>query len=339
MVKKILTNKVSSLIILIALLSFWIVSSLLFNNKISFSVLEFAQKNDEITKAPVGAILKGDSISGTFKASEENLGLVLLKFNNYVKPDYSSEDELIFSIKQVGQKDWYYSGRYRSGAFEHQAYFPFGFTPIANSKNKSYQFQLFSLNGNSSNGLTLSKNSPVLITAYQFSRKEILQSKPFLIRFIIEKIETSFTNLDFVLSSILYLLPLLFYILWLINLNHKIIIRRYLAQATLILVLLDIFLLSNLYLGILLGLSIPWIISIRLKRLESGVSFIIAFALLFVWIASMFIHLDFYSSKLNVWVYLFLVTGTAVAVIEEKAKIKDQVNHKDFFSNIFKFND
>jgi hypothetical protein len=322
----------------LGLLIFWVAASLAFNNKISFSVLEYAEDNSSIAKAPVETILKGNKIWGTFKASEENLGLVLLKFNNYVKPDYSSEDVLSFSIKQVGQKDWYYSGRYRSGAFEHQSYFPFGFTPIANSKNKFYQFELTSLNGNSSNALTLSKNSPVLITAYQFSKKEIFQSKSFLIRFITEKIATSFTDLDFVLSSVLYLLPLLLYLLWIINLKQKTYLKRYLSLVTLLFIVIDVFILKNIYLGVLLGLIISWIITVKLKRLESKVSFIIAFALLFIWIVSMFIHLDFYSNKLNVWVYAFLIIGVFQAVVEERSDIKGLVGYKTYFNNFFKLN-
>ena len=323
MIKKILSNRLIAFVAIPGALFFlWIAASLVFNNKISFSVLEFTQDNSSIAQVPKGKILKGDKVAGAFTASENNLGLVLLKFNNYVKPDYANEDILVFSIKQLGEKNWYYSGEYRSGAFEHQAYFPFGFAPIMNSRNKTYQFQLVSLNGNNSNALELSKDSPVLMSAYQFSRAEFLQNKSFLIRFILEKIETSFTNLDFVLSSILYSLPLLFYIIFLLHLNKQKFLGRYLGKVTLVLIIIDIFLIQNLYLGILFGLIIFWIVSIKLKKVRSETSFKIAFILLFLWIISMVIGENAFSLKLNIWVYAFLAIGTFQAIVEEKKSIK-----------------
>jgi hypothetical protein len=319
MIKKIFSNKVISFIIIPGLLFlFWIAASLAFNNKISFSVLEFAEGNSSISQAPVGKMLKGDVITGTFTARENNLGLVLLEFNNYVKPDYASEDILIFSIKRIGEKDWYYSREYRSGGFEHLIYFPFGFNPITNSGNNTYQFQLKSLNGNTSNALTLSKSSPVLMTGYQFTKAELLQNKSFLIRFLLEKIETSFTNLDFVLSSILYLLPLLFYVLFLLYHHKPKLLVRYLGNTTLVLIIVDIFLIQSLYLGILFGLIITWIVAVKLKKIKSSTSFKIAFILLFLWIILMALGENAFSPKLNVWTYAFLVIGIFNAVVEEK---------------------
>ncbi len=338
-INKIISNKLIGWIFIpVLLLGFWIACSLIFNNKVGFSVLLFPQNRSLIIQVPQGKILKGEKITGNFTARENNLGLVMIKFNNYVKPDYADEDILVFSIKEKGRKSWYYKGNYHSGAFEHLTYFPFGFTPINNSKNKTYQFQLVSLNGNSSNAIELSKGNSIFQTGYQFSKRDIIGNKLFLIKFILEKIETSFTNLDFLLSSIIYLLPFLFYLLWQAYKYKREIIKKYITVFTFILIVIDILFLSTLYIGILLGLIVFWIISIKLKRLENSVSFTVAFIFLFAWITLMYIGFDSYSDKFNVWVYTFLVIGTFQVVIEEKKKPENLITYKEFFKNLFKFN-
>ena len=336
---KIAANKFAAwFLIPIILLSFWIICSLLFNNKVSFSVLLFPQNRSLIVQVPQEKILKGEKITGNFTARENNLGLIMMKFNNYVKPDYADEDILVFSIKEKGSKSWYYKGNYHSGAFEHLTYFPFGFTPINNSKDKIYQFQLVSLNGNSSNAIELSKSNSIFQTGYQFSKRDIIGDKSFLIKFILEKIEISFTNLDFLLSSIIYLLPFLFYLLWQVYKYKRKIIKKYITVFTLILIAIDILFLKTLYIGVLVGLIVFWIISIKLKRLENSVSFTIAFIFLFAWITLMYIGFDSYSDKFNVWTYTFLVIGTFQVVIEEKKKPENLITYKEFFKNLFKFN-
>src|SRR3989344_5614403 len=92
---KILGNKYTGLVFIpIVLLIFWWALSLFFNDKISFSVLVYSQDSSLIKQTNKGKLFKEDKIFGEFKAKDNHLGIVLLRFKEFVKPDYRGEDVL-----------------------------------------------------------------------------------------------------------------------------------------------------------------------------------------------------------------------------------------------------
>jgi hypothetical protein len=52
------------------LIAFWFISSLIYNNKVSFSVLLYKQSNSDIKQISSDKLLKGGKIAGEFKAKE-----------------------------------------------------------------------------------------------------------------------------------------------------------------------------------------------------------------------------------------------------------------------------
>lgn len=313
----------------IFLILFWIICSLLFNNKISFSVLLYQQPSSDITSLPQGALLQGNKIKGEFKAKDNYLGLMMLKFAEYGKHDFSGEDVLVFRIKQKNDKNWYYSNTYRSGLLDNNLLFPFGFPVIDNSKDEIYEFEIESISGSKSNGVEINRNSTALFSGYQYPRYEITKNKKSTIGFILKKIYTSFTNLDFLLSSTLYLAPLLLYFgiyIYLSTNSNLYILKPFINIFLFILILMDIFLTKEIYPGTLMSLGFVWIFLLRVNKKSSKYSFIFAIVLIFIWISIITLRINNFQNKINVWVYMLLIIGLFQAIIEERyTKLKKTV--------------
>jgi hypothetical protein len=110
-------------------------------------------------------LLKGEKISAKFHASENNLGILLVRF---VKFGYGT-DTLIFRLKKEGEKDWYYSNTYSGQQFPNNQYYPIGFPPIPNSRDGLYTFEIESLAGTKQDGVGLSGVKPQASFVYSYS--------------------------------------------------------------------------------------------------------------------------------------------------------------------------
>jgi len=284
---------------------------------------------------PSYKLLKGEKIIGEFRAKENDLGIIMVRFNNYIKPDFASEDTVLFKVKEENQNKWYYVGEYRSGSFEHQDYYPFGFPIIANSQGKVYQFEIVSLSGNSNNALEVNRNQPILLTGYQFPKSEIFGSKFKIVSFLIKKSFYSFTNLNFIFSSTIYLLPLFFYLL-LFLINRHLSLAHYLPFLVMSLILIDIFAVNSVFLGFLFGLVGLWILSIIIYKLNYSTSFVYALILIFIWVLTVILGHKEFENKLNIWVYAFILIGTAQLFWEEITEPKQRNGYRDILRKSIK---
>lgn len=305
-----------NILIPLIFLAFWIVISLVFNNRISFSVLEYGDKDAVINGKVTGKIYKGDKVFGEFVAKDNYLGIVSVRFGEFVVPDYRGEDVLVFRLKEKGAKNWHYVGGYRSGVLRQILLFPFGIPPINDSKGKTYQFEIQSMYGNSTNAVQLSSNRPIIRTAYQFPKKEIAGSKLRIIKFLFKKIINSFTDLDFLLSSVIYLLPFLFYLLT--RFKKKVFQKKIFAVVMFSLIVLDTFLIREIYMGVLIGLIFTWILSVKFYKLKSKVNFLLSFSTIFIWIVLTYFGMSSYSPKLNIWSYFLLTIAVFQLVFETR---------------------
>lgn len=320
-IKVLLENKfVAYFVIPSFLLGFWLLGATLFNNKISFSVLTYknqdAFERSEIRKK----LFKGDKVTGEFKAKDNYLGLILINFENFIKPDFRGEDVLAFRVKENGAKEWYYYNNYRSGLLQDELQFPFGFPSIAWSKGKTYQFEIESLFGNDTNAVSIANTS--IYSASQMPRAEIAGSKRRLVDYVIKKALVSFVDVDFLFSSILYLLPFLSYAAW------RLYVRKLKMKNTIFQVLLytffivEIFVLREEYLGVYLSLVSGWLLLIYSNKFKSKVSFTLGFLLLLLWVFLLMLNINGEFSKLNIWAYTFLAIGAFQAFLEERASRK-----------------
>jgi len=320
---KFLSNKLISLVLIpFLLIIFWFLSSIIFNNKLSFSVLLYNHSTNDIQKLPEGKFLKGDQIKGEFKAKDNNLGLLSLRFDQYAKHDFASEDVVLFRLREKGDKEWYYTNNYRASLLDKNLTLLIGFPLISDSKGKIYQFEIESQLGNQNNALEISRKKTAFFTGYQYSKREILKSRQKTLQFLTKKTVTSYTNFDFLLNSTLFLTPLFLYafayLLFYSSYSSKISLYGYdWSLGLLIVAPLDIFMIQEMYYGIFLFTLLAWVFYVLYKKLESRYTFIFSFALIFIWIGLLILHINKFQNKINVYVYLFLIIGTVQAVFEE----------------------
>jgi len=174
----------------------------------NFSSLRQPYSSSIFTSLKSGELLSGNVIRGEFKTKENNLGIVSIRFTTFNRINY---DELIFRIKEKGEKKWYYLNKYKSKEFGGYDLFPFGFPIINNSKGKSYIFELESLGGKPKNAVAIDSAEPSVRTTHKFSRGELLSDNKLLIQFLLKKIVLAVNSLDInLLISVYSLLVFLF---------------------------------------------------------------------------------------------------------------------------------
>lgn len=303
--KKRIEKLLKFIVLPLVLLLFWLAASLLFNNKVSFSVLLYKENKAEVKIAD-------NKVVGVFKARDNNLGLVMLRFNAFVK---NSTDTLTFRIKEKDKEKWYSSNGYRAGLITNNELFPLGFPKISDSKDKTYQFELLSEN----NIVTIDRFG--FYTGYEFSRGGISSSKPELVNFLFKKTISSFTDVDFLIASTKYMFPLVAYtfILFIFYLGKKIKRTSHLTIGFLLLLIaLDVLWLEDFYIGVPLLIISLWVIALFKLKLESRLNFQVAFVLILLWVVLVLFKVDAFQDKINIWTYVFLVIGGVHAFLEEK---------------------
>ena len=312
------------------LVSFWFVAALFLNNKYSFTTLIYQYSKQQFINYPQGKLLKGEIIQGEIKSADNYLGMITIRFKDYVKHDYNEEDNINFRIKEKGTSSWYYSNNYKSGIIENSINFPFGFPAISNSKNKDYIFEITSLEGNDNNSIELDTDRPQLTAVHKYPKEVIIASSKSIVSFLFKKIVTSFTNIDFLLNSILFFIPLFVYF------SRKGLFRiiKQLPVVILLFVCADIFLLKDVYIGLVLLLEIGWLISIFQYHIDSKSSFSVAFIFFMIWMPLMYLDTKYIQNKLNIWVYFFLLMGVLQAFLEEKYPNKKRTSIADIFKRI-----
>ena len=340
----------------ISLFIFWISASLSFYPHASFTTLLHIHEKDFSTNLPQNILLKGRKISGEFKAVDNYLGILAMKFNIIGDTNFKEDDILVFRIKEKESKAWHYENSYKSRTIYTSPFFPFGFPIIENSKNKIYQFELTSLRGNSDNAIGVKESEFYITSYYKYSRFEILSSPPNLFSYLSKKIITSFSNLQFFLYSTLYLIPLFYYMLWqLFGKSTKKIVKRVISidkvysrltkvrsypvvvvakvivvQYKLLLLvflftIMDIIFLKETYIGMFLGLLGLWIVVIRLFRLSNKNILFLASSLFLLYIILRALNYYISADKASVWIYIFIVIAVIKALRElilEQKKVK-----------------
>lgn len=331
-------GKIFILFFSVLLIVVGILASIVFNSYSSFSVLTVRENPSNLKFTHTSKLLKGDKLTGEFVGKENNLGIVYIKFNNYVKPDYLDEDTLIFKIKEKGAKSWYLTNKYKSGILEDNLFFPFGFSQVPESKGRTFVFELQSLKGNNINSVEIDLNGFAFASGYQVPKNQILASKQNLVNFIIKKILYSYENIDFVLYSILYFLPAFFYIFWNTFLNKFIAHKYLLATITLFLVIVDLVFVKEVYSGIIFGILGLWAISIFIYKLGEDISLTVSLVLIIlsVFLIQMRIHSPFLLNKLSVWAYFLLLVGIIEKIVYFNKKSKN-ISVIDFIRGHFKF--
>ena len=321
-------------IIPLLLLFLWFILSLFFTSKYSFSVITSAYNESSFTSLKTSELLAKQKVSAQFLAKENNLGIVSVRFKTYSR---INDDTVIFKLKELGKKDWFYQQSYKVDQFQDNDYFTFGFPIISNSKGKTFYFEIESTKGKKNDAVSISTTSPIFIAQYQFTKQQLLASKAMIPVFLIKKIFYSFSDINFVVSSLVYLLPFIFYILLRFSLNNwNISIEKnnrkkymlFYVYFIVILILVFFMNVTNNYVFLMLiGL---WITLITIYRFDSSISYLLALFFLLLCPVLLILNQETIAENSAIWVYFFLVIGTIEAIVENKRNLHNMTSYDVF---------
>lgn len=334
-----ISNKIIKWIIIpCILLLLWFSLSLTYSSYKSFTVLQYPQNQDKNNTFFEKKLLKGQKLIGKFEAKENNLGIVAVKFGNVPRVEFEKEDTIVFRIKEEDQIARFYENKYRSGQVKPNEYFPFGFKPVANSKGKTYEFEIVSLSGNKFNLIETKNVNPIYKTKYKFSKNEIFRNRQSVTEFAVKKILTFFTDYDTLLSSSVFLLPFVFYLIWMIivgkmvmhnsvsfNLKGgkkiaiRVLNRELFAFLVLTLIFSDIIFFEDLITGFMLGLLGFWVIAIYVNSFKSQVTFILTFIIISLSVFSIYFNWIISIDKASTFAFMFIVIGLLQNLLEHKS--------------------
>ncbi len=319
--------KIASFIIIPTLILFWVVTSLLFINRISFSVVTYQTRN-LVDSDNYSEIYRERSYKGEFEAIDNNLGLVIVDLGNYRRPESANEYVIVFRFKEKGDSGWAIQREYDSGLFDSQSQFSFGIPVLVDSKNKYFQFEIASEKGSLENHIKIKKKSS-FITGYQYSKSEILGVDLKAFNFFYSKFLGFITDLELLTKSLIYLIPLAIYILVLFFLNRIFLRVKYVnipftgkyLKVLLLLVLIKLLLPQDFKVSMFFILVGVWTAIVYFLKLKSSVSFLLSFTLLILWILIIPFDLSNIQKLLNVSVYIFLAFGVFQLLYEEVGRV------------------
>ncbi len=337
-IDNLISNKIIKWIIIpCILLLLWFSLSLTYSSYKSFTVLQYPKNQDAKNNFFDKKVLSGQKLIGEFIAKEDNLGIVAVRFGNVPKVDFDKEDTIVFRIKEENQITWPYENKYRSGQIKPNSYFPFGFKQIKNSKGKTYVFEIVSINGNIHNALETKNTNPIYLSKYKFSKIEIFRDWRSVTEFLIKKIRTFFTGNDTLISSSVFLLPFIFYLIWIIIVRKiveynsvsfhlkgekqiaKIIFNKKLFTFSVFtLIFSDIIFFKDLITGFVLGLLGFWILAIYLNNFKNKVTFMIAFVIISLSVFSIYFNLTISVNKASTFAFMFIIIGLLQSLFEYK---------------------
>lgn len=329
------------------LLVLWFVFTISFSSSSAFTVLEYPQSRDDYITKNYSEIYKGETARGLVLAQENNFGVISIRFNTFNR---INNDEVLFRVREYGKKEWAYENKYRVDQFQPNDFFTFGFPLFNNSKSKKYEFHIESTKGKPKDAIAISRIFPQIVSKYQFSRSELIDDPINLVNFLYKKFINSFNTLDKQMSSLIYLIPFIFYIFW-IKLDFYPITKmsqakyinrsisskhRIMLYSLFLLTLLDVFLVSQFSNSVATFIVfISWFLWLQYSRLESNFSlFLVIFFLIISLISHLFIS-PFFAEKSAFWAYSFLVLGVIFQFIEFKFTNKSTIESSVLINGIF----
>lgn len=342
--KDIYKKIIAVIIIPFFLLLVWIVLSLFFTSSYSLSVLVSSYNTNNFISLKHGELLAKQKVTANIKAKENNLGIISVRFTNF---DRISRDEVIFRIKEEGKEGWYYQNTYKVNQFQNNKFFTFGFPIISDSAGKQYYFEIQSLHGKRGDAIGVSEIQPVFIAQYQFTKEKLLGDKKQLIEFIPKKIIYSFSDINYAISSFIYFLPFIFYLLWYFYFQEytsafkkKYTVKVKLNQTLIIIYMLSVVLTigimqekNNFVYLVLIGL---WLFLIKVYKFESSVSYLFAILFLFACPFLVYLNYNYIAEAAANWAYFLLVIGTIQAFWEFKKKPAEGINYQMLLKSIIR---
>jgi hypothetical protein len=304
------------------LLVLWMGLSLLLQTTTGLTIISYPYHRSNFSLFTTKELLAKQKVVATFQSKDKNLGIISVRFYNF---DRINKDEVVFRIKEKGSHDWLYQHVYKVDQFLPNKLFTFGFTPQANSKGKNYYFEIESLRGIKGDAITLSSQEPVFTSRHQYEKKDLIASPVSFIDFLVKKTLTQFQDISFVLSTFIYFLPFLLYLVWLLFL------RRYISNIKVFdnFLILTIFLVT-VFFSIFLSVQenslinsvflLLWVALILIYKFDSSVSYFLSAICLLFCPLFILLNVHVFADNAATFAYLFLLVGCGESIIEIKLK-------------------
>lgn len=274
-------------------------------------------------------------IVGEIHTTNNYFGIIDIRFQK--NENYSGS--ILFRIREKGKTKWYYLAKFRALDFRNSDPYSFGFSPIANSQNKTYEFQFIRLSG--SVPIRIIKENKSLIPKYLFTI-DALRNTPYKIPlFVINKAKQYESSHSFFNHFFVFLVPLYMYFLWAVfnKLIKKSVFFIELQKLNHPLVLIFYFLtmISSVSSTSLTDLAVLqymlfWLICVVTFSLSERESFFSALLFLIVTPVLMIGEFDQIAQNTAVWAYMFMVFGTIHAFIKQRSIFSENILTTSIFS-------
>jgi len=205
---KFFKNTLYSLLVLLSVLFIFLVKNPFYLNSTPLSIITSGHNWENFSAYKNKKIFAHQKLKAEFKASNNRLGTIEVEFNISAKWPFiaSDYDSLIFRIKEKGKEDWHYENTVNNIRTPN-AFYPFGFPVIENSKNKIYEIEVESVAGADNNAFSLSSKDAFFLSKYSFPRNYLQQDKKRMVNFLFRKTLSFFASLAFVpLANYLFIL-------------------------------------------------------------------------------------------------------------------------------------
>lgn len=305
-------NKITNLIIVIFLIGIGFYNRLLYLRSEESSVLNLVSRGDaaNITLSRPGELLAGETMSGVLHSMYPNLGIVSIRFYNM---DRDSNDKIIFRIKKVGDKNWYYQATYNTDQFLPHKLFPFGFPVINNSANTDFYFEIESLEGKVGQGITVDPQSPIFVGKSQFTKSELLQDKKKLGYFILNKAINLIDSSEGNSINLVFFLPLTLYICYLLFSKSG---YQPASIVTIVLIIYETYLLKQPYLIYFLATLSYWVVTSFKFGITPRVSILYSTFMTLATVLFIGIGQPILAEKTAIWVGCFMVATVLIRILE-----------------------
>lgn len=297
-----------------------------------FRLLSLDYYNPEATiDYPDGReLLQGERFTLIFKSKYDHLGTFSLRFNNNFK---SSDDTLLFSIRESGSNDPYYQAQYKTDQLLPKRLFDFGFPVIENSKDKNYEVEIASLYGTAEKGIIVDSSKPVFLARSIYSKKDVLSKPSLILQIINNKTKLFLLDKNYLLHLSIYFLPtILIAVSWLsTGLSiHYLVVFYFLScyfSFRLPRDLVDYFLINY---------SIYWLYLVHQYRIPkvytliSSLGFLCLSAILYLFEPAL-------ANSFSVWSYFLLVIYLIETIFNFRSHLKNKTNIKQIIRESLNF--
>lgn len=155
-------------------------------------------------------LLRGQTIHFEITAKHDNFGVLKLRPKTYNRINY---DTIYFRLREKGKETWEVNNAYVVDRFEDKLFYPFGFPMIPNSKGHTYEVEISSEKGTPSDSIGFYGGFNSIATQYIFPIDTIITNKETLFSFLSAKIISLLNKVYFVMYYVLFLIPIILYIL------------------------------------------------------------------------------------------------------------------------------